>query len=56
MEDGQNVLYYTLQNSKIYREKELIGMQIHDNVSNHSPLIMCAISSLIGCSCCKVPP
>ncbi len=51
IEDGETTLYYTLENSKIYHEKELIGMQIHENVRSgfatanlllnfmHSPLV-----------------
>lgn len=34
MEDEATTLYYTLQNSKVYQEKELLGIQIHQDVSS----------------------
>ena len=33
IEDKEATLYYTLQNSKVYQEKDLLGIQIHQDVS-----------------------
>ena len=38
MEGDETTLYYTLQNSKVYQEKDLIGMQIHEDVSERNVL------------------
>lgn len=51
LEDGETNLYHTLQNSMIYKEKDPIGMHIHEDVSQPLyQMYMCIrYSVIIGC-------